>query len=65
MVAVLEGGYAVNHVGKIASAFIAEMSGTRYFLRDNVSNVARQTRMLGEKIIAEVKKTQQTYWNVE
>ena len=65
MVAVLEGGYAINHVGKIASAFIAEMSGTQYFLRDNVSNVARQTRMLGEKIIAEVKRTQQTYWNIE
>jgi acetoin utilization deacetylase AcuC-like enzyme len=64
MVQVLEGGYGIRFVGKIASSAIAEMSRSKYALHDCAPTESGQVRTLGERIIEETKKVQRDFWNL-
>jgi acetoin utilization deacetylase AcuC-like enzyme len=64
MVQVLEGGYSIRFVGKIASSAIAEMSRSKYALHDRAPTESGQVRTLGEQIIEETKKVQRDFWNL-
>jgi acetoin utilization deacetylase AcuC-like enzyme len=64
LVSVLEGGYSLRFVGKIAAAAIAKMSGTPYIVSDEVLSVNRRVRRQGEKVIEEVKKVQRNFWRI-
>lgn len=63
-VQVLEGGYGIRFVGKIASSAIAEMSRSKYALHDRAPTESGQVRTLGEQIIEETKKVQRDFWNL-
>jgi len=63
-VAVLEGGYGLNFVGKMAAAAIAEMSGTEYELTDKILTVRESVRKQGERIIEEARNVQGSFWNL-
>jgi acetoin utilization deacetylase AcuC-like enzyme len=64
LVCVLEGGYNVNFVGKLAAAAIGKMSDTSYIIKDRVPPSDKSVELQGEKIIREVKKTQKAFWNI-
>jgi acetoin utilization deacetylase AcuC-like enzyme len=64
LVAVLEGGYSLRAVGKIAATAIARMSGTAYAANDTVPVASGKTRMLGESIIEDAKKVQRSFWKL-
>jgi acetoin utilization deacetylase AcuC-like enzyme len=61
---VLEGGYDIRFVGKIASSAIAEMSRSEYALHDRAPTENSQVRTLGERIIEKTKKVQREFWNL-
>lgn len=63
-VAVLEGGYGLSFVGKMAAAAIAEMSGTGYELTDKIPAVRESVRKRGERIIEEVRNVQGCFWSL-
>ena len=63
-VAVLEGGYGLDFVGKMAAAAIAEMSGTGYELTDKTLTVRESVRKQGERIIEEARNAQGAFWNL-
>lgn len=63
-VAVLEGGYGLDFVGKMVAAAIAEMSGTGYELADKILTVRESVRKQGEKIIEEARNVQGSFWNL-
>ena len=65
VVQVFEGGYDTRFVGKIVSSAIAEMSCSDYTFHDQAPPESRQVTVRGERIIKEVKKTQQRFWNLE
>lgn len=64
LVLILEGGYGVRFVGRLASTAIARLSQTKYHLEDQVPTVSQRLRRKGEKIINEVKEVQKTYWSL-
>lgn len=64
IVSVLEGGYNLNFLGKIATTIIAKMSMTNYSLKDKIPSINERIRKKGEKIIEEVKKVQSNFWNL-
>ena len=65
LVSVLEGGYSLKFVGRIAATAIAKMSGSHYTLDDNVPTSKKRVRIQGEKIIKAVKKVQRVFWNLD
>ncbi|MDI6903981.1 MAG: histone deacetylase [Candidatus Bathyarchaeia archaeon] len=65
LVSVLEGGYSLNFVGKIATAAIAKMSETFYRIDDKAPAIRERTRKQSEKVIEEVKKVQKAFWNID
>lgn len=65
LVAVLEGGYSIEFVGKIAAGAIARMSGARYQVNDRVLASKRSVRDKGERAIDEVKKIQRKFWSLD
>lgn len=64
LVSVLEGGYSLNFVGKIAALAIARMSGTQYTLDDNAPTTSNGVRLQGEKIMEKVKKVLKLFWDI-
>lgn len=64
LVLVLEGGYSLNFVGKIAAVAVAKMSGAFYSVADKVPATKERTREQGEKVIKEVKRVQKAFWNI-
>ncbi|MEM3536640.1 MAG: histone deacetylase, partial [Candidatus Bathyarchaeia archaeon] len=54
LVSVLEGGYSLRFVGKIAAAAIAKMSATPYIVNDEVPSSKERMVKHGGKIIEEV-----------
>jgi acetoin utilization deacetylase AcuC-like enzyme len=62
---VLEGGYGVRFVGRIAAAAIARLSQVKYQLDDQVPMVSQRSRAMGEKVIREVKKVQRSFWSLD
>jgi acetoin utilization deacetylase AcuC-like enzyme len=65
LVSVLEGGYSLKFVGKIAAAVIAEMSGAFYIVDDEAPATRKCNRRQGEKIIQDVKEVQRAFWNID
>lgn len=64
LVAVLEGGYNPQVMGKIVAAVIAQMSGTRHVMHDRSKKAGPQVRKRGLKILEEVKEYQRAYWSL-
>jgi acetoin utilization deacetylase AcuC-like enzyme len=65
LVAVLEGGYNLRFVGKMAASAIARMSRTPYLVEDKAPEVSKKTIARGERVLEEVKKVQRDYWNID
>ena len=64
IVSVLEGGYSLRFVGKIAAVAVARMSNTPYDANDKICETGLSVRRRGEKIINSVKKVQRDFWNL-
>ncbi len=65
LVAVLEGGYNLRFLGKMAAAVTARMTGIPYSIRDKRTGAELKIRQQGEKTIEKVKKIQSSFWNIE
>jgi acetoin utilization deacetylase AcuC-like enzyme len=65
VVSVLEGGYSLRWVGKIAGEIVAKLSGASYevFDRQPVPNIGVLRQ--GEKVIREVRRVQGAFWNLK
>jgi acetoin utilization deacetylase AcuC-like enzyme len=64
LVAVLEGGYNLRVLGKIAAAVTARMAGISYSIKDKRRGTTSAVRKQGEKTIEEVKKIQSSFWDM-
>ena len=64
-VAVLEGGYSLRFLGKMACAVTAKMAEIPYSIRDKHVAAGVKVRKKGEKKIEQVKKLQESFWNME
>lgn len=61
---VLEGGYGVKYIGKIAASATATISGSTYTVDDKVPVSNRLVKDKGERIMKEVKEIQRNYWQL-
>jgi hypothetical protein len=61
---VLEGGYGLKFVPKIAAAAIAKMSRTLYVINDKAPVTDKRRRREGQKVIKDVKEVQKAFWNI-
>jgi len=64
IVAVLEGGYSLHFLGKMATAVIAEMCGIPYSFQDKHEKANVRVRKKAERIIEEVRRIQSAFWNL-
>ena len=64
-VAVLEGGYNLKKLGKLAASTISKMAGFLYPIKDENPPVSLKAEKQAEKVIREVKKIQSAFWNLE
>jgi acetoin utilization deacetylase AcuC-like enzyme len=64
LVSVLEGGYSLRFIGKLAVVAVAKMSEAIYSVEDNVPMTRKRIIEQGEKVIKEVKHVQKAFWNV-
>jgi len=65
LVSVLEGGYSLKFVGKIAAAAIAKMTEAFYIVDDKVPVTSERIRRQGETVIRDVKEVQRVFWNLD
>jgi len=65
LVSVLEGGYGLKFVGKIAATAIAKMSENSYAVNDKVSATNKRVRRQGEEVIVNVKEFQSAFWDID
>jgi acetoin utilization deacetylase AcuC-like enzyme len=65
MVAVLEGGYSLRFLGKLACAVTAKMAEIPYYIRDKHHGSAVKVQRKGEKTIEQVKEVQSFFWNMK
>ncbi len=65
LASVLEGGYSLKFVGKIAATATAKMSGAPYIINDKVPVTDKRARRRGETAIRDVKEIQRTFWNID
>jgi len=64
LVAVLEGGYSLKFVGKIAAGTVAQMAEVPYSFLDKSPQINGRILKQGEKVIAEVKNIHSAYWKL-
>ena len=64
VVAVLEGGYSMRFLGKMACAVTAKLANIPYKLRDKHQSADVKVQRKGEKTINQVKKIQSRFWNI-
>jgi acetoin utilization deacetylase AcuC-like enzyme len=65
LAAILEGGYSLRFIGKIASGLVAKMAGIYYPpVQDEKLSLNPQVKKEAEKILEEVKKVQSSFWNL-
>ena len=64
LVTVLEGGYSLRFLGKLASAVTARMAEIPYVIQDKHRGAGLKIRRKGEKTIEQVKKIQSSFWNI-
>ncbi|MFQ5758859.1 MAG: histone deacetylase [Candidatus Bathyarchaeia archaeon] len=65
LVAILEGGYSLNYIGKMAAAIIAKMAGVPYTVQDKARVASARVKEQAEKIIREVKSVQSSFWDLQ
>ncbi len=65
LVAVLEGGYRLRFLGKMACAVTAKMAEIPYSIKDKPRCANLKIRRKGEKTIEQVKKIQSSFWNIK
>ena len=65
LVAVLEGGYSLRFLGKMACAVTAKMAEIPYSIKDKPRCANLKIRRNGEKTIEQVKKIQSSFWNIK
>jgi acetoin utilization deacetylase AcuC-like enzyme len=65
LVSVLEGGYRLNFVGRLATMAIARMSGTPYIVKDKIPVANRSVELQALKVLEEVKKIQRSFWRID
>ncbi len=66
LTALLEGGYNIRKLGKLAVSSISKMANFPYFIKDAEQNnpVSSDVKKRAIEIIKEVKKTQSAYWSL-
>jgi len=64
LVAILEGGYSLRFLGRMAVSVIARMAEVPYFIKDKRPVADSGIRKRAEKIIEEVKRAQSSFWNL-
>jgi acetoin utilization deacetylase AcuC-like enzyme len=65
LVAVLEGGYSLRFLGKMACAVTAKMAEIPYTIRDKHQAASVKVRKKGEKTINRIKKVQSPFWKIK
>lgn len=64
VVAVLEGGYSLRFLGKMACAVTAKMAEIPYNLKDKHQSASAKVQRKGENKINKVKKIQSRFWSI-
>ncbi len=64
LVSVLEGGYNLQNMGKLACATTARMAEIPYKLKDKHPGATMKTRKTAEKVIEKAKRIQSTFWKL-
>ena len=64
LVAILEGGYSLRFLGKMAVSVIARMAGVSCSIKDKRPVAGPGIRKLAEKTIDEVKMVQSSFWDL-
>jgi len=64
LVAILEGGYSLNWIGKMASAVVSEMAGLDYRIEDEAPVASERVRKMAEDFLREVREVQSGYWRI-
>jgi len=64
-VAVLEGGYNLRRLGKLAVSTVSKMAGFPYSVQDRRPPVSLRAEKRAEKIVEEVKEVQSAFWSFE
>ena len=62
--AILEGGYSLRFLGRMAVSVIARMAEVPYFIKDRRPLVGLRIRKRAERIIEEVKRVQSSFWDM-
>ena len=65
IVAVLEGGYSLRYIGKMATQITARMANIPYVFYDKRLGAPVKVRKKGEQILKEVKRQQSNFWNLK
>jgi len=65
LVAVLEGGYSLRFLGKLACAVTAKMAEIPYSFKDKPHCENQKIRKQAEKMIVQIKKNQSFFWNLK
>ncbi len=64
LVAILEGGYSLRFLGRMAVSVIARMAEVQYFIKDRRPVVSLGLRKRAERKIEEVKRIQSPFWDI-
>ncbi len=64
LVAILEGGYSLRFLGRIAVSVISRMAEVQYSIKDKRPVADPGIRKRAEKIIEEVKRVQSSFWSL-
>ena len=64
LVAVLEGGYSLRFIGRMACAATAKMADIPYALKDKPRCANSKIQRNGEQMIKQIKKIQSSFWNI-
>jgi len=65
MVAVLEGGYSLRFLGKMACAVIAKMAEISYTVKDKHHSAGIKVQKRAEKTLNQIKKIQSSFWDIK
>jgi len=65
LVAILEGGYGLRFLGRMAVSVIARMAEISYTIKDKRSVASPKIRKRAERIIEEVKDVQSSFWDLQ
>ncbi len=64
LVAVLEGGYSLNYLGRLTVSVIAKMAGIPYAFQDEGPPVDLRARREAEKVTEDAKTIQSSFWKL-